>query len=362
MRLFDPKHGIAMTHPPPSTPPSLSPTITYCARMSGVVEWKNSIFLWVNVDEGGGGYTNLFEIDRATAAGKESAPPKGIPSSRNPSSTGAPSPPEFPALHRSSPCGSEGKSAGDGDGGRGLTRSTAAWSAGKIHGKNAVSGRTAQPGSTTRCENFRMTWFAGKRLTAESPLIRRLIDAGSTAIEKVKGEASDRQLNVTASSAAYQLPTVPKTDRSYKEPGDPLRESTPAVSNAAAISTEGVARTLPSFARSRGDSKDASANGSTGAQANEIALSGSVDDTVTEAPTPMSSSAEGDDGDIVLLFCRLPGEPYVFCGRLGYAAHWPDERPVRFAWRLLDSRGLKDSPDFRAITDAAGAEAMTDAK
>ncbi|CAN0311623.1 unnamed protein product, partial [Scytosiphon promiscuus] len=62
---------------------------------------------------------------------------------------------------------------------------------------------------------------------------------------------------------------------------------------------------------------------------------------------------EDAEADAVLLFCRLPSEPYVFCGRLGYSKHWSAERPVRFVWRLLDAVGLAACPDFRAIVEAA---------
>ena len=38
----------------------------------------------------------------------------------------------------------------------------------------------------------------------------------------------------------------------------------------------------------------------------------------------------------VVLFCRLPQEPYVFCGRLRYVSHDPAVRPMRFVWELQD--------------------------
>ena len=63
-----------------------------------------------------------------------------------------------------------------------------------------------------------------------------------------------------------------------------------------------------------------------------------------------------DDDDAVLLFCRLPNEPYVFCGRLGYSKHSAGERPIRFVWRLLDADRLAGLPDFEAVVEVAGVE------
>lgn len=42
----------------------------------------------------------------------------------------------------------------------------------------------------------------------------------------------------------------------------------------------------------------------------------------------------------VWLFCRLPGEDYVNCGRLRYSQHWPGKYPLRFRWDLCDYREI----------------------
>ena len=53
--------------------------------------------------------------------------------------------------------------------------------------------------------------------------------------------------------------------------------------------------------------------------------------------------------DTVLLFCRLKGEPYVCCGRLGYVSHVPRRQPLKFVWRLRDMPQLHGKADFEAF-------------
>ena len=59
-------------------------------------------------------------------------------------------------------------------------------------------------------------------------------------------------------------------------------------------------------------------------------------------------------GDPVLLFCRLPGEPYVCCGRLQYVSHVPRRSPIKFHWRLLDIHELRGQTAFDALMEEAG--------
>lgn len=69
------------------------------------------------------------------------------------------------------------------------------------------------------------------------------------------------------------------------------------------------------------------------------------------APAPRKA----DPRPFVLLFCRLPQEPYVYCGRLAYCAHgYVDESPcLRFVWRLADAKRLcEDSQPFRDMLAA----------
>ena len=56
-------------------------------------------------------------------------------------------------------------------------------------------------------------------------------------------------------------------------------------------------------------------------------------------------------GTPVLLFCRLPGEEYIYCGQLGYCRHNPDRRPMRFVWRLLDFAMLRTKPAYKDMFD-----------
>jgi hypothetical protein len=44
------------------------------------------------------------------------------------------------------------------------------------------------------------------------------------------------------------------------------------------------------------------------------------------------------DVDNIFLFCRVVGQPYVYCGRLQYEFHDPDVRPMPFRWKLLDHK------------------------
>ena len=48
----------------------------------------------------------------------------------------------------------------------------------------------------------------------------------------------------------------------------------------------------------------------------------------------------------VLLFCRLPSEPYICCGRLAYVRHVPGRQPLKFEWGLSDLPVLKESAAF----------------
>ena len=52
----------------------------------------------------------------------------------------------------------------------------------------------------------------------------------------------------------------------------------------------------------------------------------------------------------VLLFCRLPQQPYVYCGRLGYYSHSlgvsSNDSPVEILWQLLDEEALMKSELF----------------
>lgn len=251
--------------------------------MSGVVEWKNAVFLWVNVGEAGegGGYTNLFEAGQTRQVGASTAtvaaavrPADGTPKNITDSDV--------------TDCGGDGNDVTDSDDG---------W--------------------------LCMTWFAGGRMTADSALIRRLLQVHSTS-------------PTTVSMGNYEAMSGPKS--------------------ATATAGESVAESISLAERQREDSDDVQARDTKrwrGAAATVRAVKSMT--KATNAPVPAMSVDDGsDDTDNVLLFCRLSKEPYVFCGRLGYVEHWPAERPMRFAWRLLDAGRLARYPDFTGIVEVAG--------
>lgn len=52
---------LSLTHTPDAASYFFLFHLLLASRMSGITEWKNAIFLWVNVGDKGGDYTNLFE-------------------------------------------------------------------------------------------------------------------------------------------------------------------------------------------------------------------------------------------------------------------------------------------------------------
>lgn len=327
--------------PPPLTIPRVLTTLL-TRRMSGVTEWNNAVFLWVNVGEGGG-YTNLFEGSMVAAA--RDNVPSPVPKrstgqamagvwedskhavQRDESAAAAPD-------CRRAPSRPSTQNFGSGQDGR-VTDATVNGPASEEDGRSA---------------ELKMTWYAGGRMTAESALIRRLLqgsDSGSAV--RVDGDAAKATVVQLSDEAGVSETNLVKEER---EP------------TAAAV---GIAKsailTLPKLGRpgngldSRVKDHVMESNAVTAAAATAAADDGGCDPSASVAPTVEPSIGDGLCEDAVLLFCRLPKEPYVFCGRLRYAEHWPGERPVRFVWRLLDAGRLAGCPDFGAIVEAAGVEA-----
>ena len=77
-------------------------------------------------------------------------------------------------------------------------------------------------------------------------------------------------------------------------------------------------------------------------------LLAAADDAATAATGKAKKAA-----DAVLLMCRLPGEPYVCCGTLGYVSHVPGNRPLKFVWKLRDAPAMRGKPDFEELLTAA---------
>ncbi|CAM9682713.1 unnamed protein product, partial [Hapterophycus canaliculatus] len=163
------------------------------SRMSGVTEWKNAVFLWVNVD-GGTSYENLFEgnLDVLALAGNGDL---SKPLIVNAGAT-AKSPPEAPTKSGEEKvigkvtqvpdgrpleetgdarrCRSSPRVAGASSAGCGAGRDAAEDAPGNL-GHGAAAGDDARGGGVGGPAPLRMTWFAGGRMTAESALIQRLL-------------------------------------------------------------------------------------------------------------------------------------------------------------------------------------------
>lgn len=245
--------------------------------MSGVTEWKNAIFLWVNVGEGGG-YTNLFEGKRPRAHEL-----KGTVTT----------------------CGSKSRSPGE-------EASCIAEGAAGLNPRGEVDiDNMARSG-------LWMTWYASVRMTPESALMDRLL-----ASQRMK-ERNIANLSVTATG----LPEAKNTE--YARAGNSLGGGPVEVTK-----TE----------------HNNSAKRDAGAPGMPIASEGRA--SAREGALEVDPDNGDRDANVVLLFCRLVSEPYVFCGRLGYEAHWPSKQPIQFSWRLLDTERLARYPDFAAILEAA---------
>lgn len=63
-----------------------------------------------------------------------------------------------------------------------------------------------------------------------------------------------------------------------------------------------------------------------------------------------ASAAQPPSPAEVLLFCRLPDEPYLCCGRLALRAVDLAARPLRFLWQLCDAPVLRETEAFTAMT------------
>jgi hypothetical protein len=141
-----------------------------------------------------------------------------------------------------------------------------------------------------------MTWFGGSKQTTDTPVIKRILALSSSA-----ANADTRSSTaVTAAAAAAAA-------------GD--SSSTTAASAAATAAA---------------DSKDSSATAAAQAQQDDCTL---------------------------LLMCRKPNEPYVFCGRLAQLEVNTTASPLEVRWQLLDFVALQQAPQF---LDLLGAAAVPD--
>ncbi|KAG5181361.1 hypothetical protein JKP88DRAFT_321862 [Tribonema minus] len=180
----------------------------------------------------------------------------------------------------------------------------------------------------------RLTWFAGARQTRDTPVIRRVLATADAALPPAAA-AAVTALNVTTQPTA----AAPQTCASLEEAS--AAAAPPAVAAAAAA---------------------AAANG-VDASAERCSPTAAPPSQARPPQQPQQFSAAPDDGGApavappppcaLLLFCRLPGEPYVFCGRLALAHSDLRASPLAFTWRLLDAPTLRaSSPHFAALLSA----------
>ena len=69
---------------------------------------------------------------------------------------------------------------------------------------------------------------------------------------------------------------------------------------------------------------------------------------------PVSQEDSVVPPEAVLLFCRLPGEPYVNLGRLVLEKSELEEKPMRFLWRLQDLHVVQQSEKGQEMLTVAG--------
>lgn len=337
-----------------------------------MTEWKNAVFLWVNVDEGGG-YANLFERSlpattvsgtRVTDTGSE-GPPKHAVVGEGVTDIAAEIPPKCAVIGEEKKTtqepGNPERKHGDGTG--------------ELAGAREEGDCTVDAGLA----ELRMTWYAGGRMAPESALIRRLLKCS-----KMEGgcEASDRIIASPAKPDGIKVERGDFSDRPQQGGEGGTRNTTRAKVEVTTTTTTmiaaaaGVAEAGPNgttsalLAQAHAESgPHKQANTEDEGPSKMLAVAPAAESTAGEpagvdaaradaAAQPErgidSSNSNSMCEDAVLLFCRLPKEPYVFCGRLGYAEHWSTERPLRFVWRLLDAGKLALQPDFGSIVEAAG--------
>jgi hypothetical protein len=136
-----------------------------------------------------------------------------------------------------------------------------------------------------------MTWFGGSKQTADTPVIKRILALSSSAA------STDTSSTNAATTAA---PTA----------GD--NSSTAATSSATAADIEDCSNS--------------------------------------------TAAAQDQHNDCtLLLMCRKPNEPYVFCGRLAQLEVDTAASPLAVRWQLLDIVALQQAPLFLDLLGAAAA-------
>lgn len=333
--------------------------------MSGVTEWKNAVFLWVNVDEGGG-YANLFERSLpASAVGgtrvidiASERPPKYVVVGDEVTDTASDVPPKCAVVEEKKTTQEPGNPRRKRE---------------DIIGEPADAREEGGCTVDARLTELRMTWYAGGRMTPESALIRRLLKCSKSvencdAADRTAAPSGKKPDVIKAEGSAYSVGPQQGGEGSTRNMTKGKVDVTMTTAIAAAVAEAGPSgATSALLAQAHAESvphkqadteENKSSKGFAAAGSESVAgepagvnvANANAADKLERGSSSISSTCE----DVVLLFCRLPDEPYVFCGRLGYAEHWPTERPLRFVWRLLDAGKLVLQPEFGGIVEAAG--------
>jgi hypothetical protein len=81
-----------------------------------------------------------------------------------------------------------------------------------------------------------------------------------------------------------------------------------------------------------------------------------LNDTIAPLLLHTSRPSRGQQDDCtLLLMCRKPNEPYVFCGRLAQLEVNTAASPLEVRWQLLDFAALQQAPQFLDLLGAAAA-------
>ena len=164
-----------------------------------------------------------------------------------------------------------------------------------------------EDGDDARCH---VSWFAQKRQHELTPVILRLI-ASVTSLDRSGGEGGGESGDGGRGDHAAATAKVKVEKRESKGKGKGMGKG-------------------KGKGRGKGKDKKQKKDAESGKDKAEASDSTQVEQDKPPAPEPCE----------VWLFCRLPGEDYVNCGRLRYRQHWTGKYPLRFRWELCDYKQM----------------------
>lgn len=169
-------------------------------------------------------------------------------------------------------------------------------------------------------EGKEMSWFAGSRVTAETPMLQRLLEAGlDPAVVAVASEEKNMGAEESSSSRTKK--------GGKKEKEEKGKDDDVATTSSLAVKKAGK--------RGKGEADE---------------INSSNDDHEQE-----EEEEENQGGpDEILLFVRLTGEPYVCFGRVHHVWYETRRHPIKVIWRLRDYDAIKECPDFLEIVAPGG--------